>query len=192
MNESEGQDELIIDDRPIPADVAGRMRTLERPPSPMVSAASDPEEFNARAFEVLEEIEDGLFDDLGLSSDLTGLGVSQERNRITGARGLILRRLMRRGRYSAPLAEIFSDAGRLDLRGKQSFYAFRTNAYHRGLDYWIHEVKSEAGFFYIAFAIARVSEDKEWPIYLARLLVTPFEIGQWRNEFLEVGCARPS
>lgn len=28
--------------------------------------------------------------------------------------------------------------------------------------------------------------------YLARLLVTPFEIGQWRNPFLEVGCQRPS
>jgi hypothetical protein len=46
--------------------------------------------------------------------------------------------------------------------------------------------------FHIAFAIVRESENAGIPIYLARLLVTPYEIDQWRNEFLEIGRARPS
>ena len=44
----------------------------------------------------------------------------------------------------------------------------------------------------IAFAIVREVGTSDRFIYGCRLLVTPFEVSQWRNAFLEVGCARPS
>ena len=99
---------------------------------------------------------------------------------------------MRRGRYSAPLTEIFSDTGRLDLHGKQRFHAFRNNAYRYGLDLWIHQAVVGERLIHTAFAIAREGEHSEKFWYLARLLVAPFEIDQWHSPFLETGCGRPS
>ena len=189
----ESPDSDLVDDvRPIPPAVAKDMRTLECPPTGRIDGTLDVDAFVERAFEVLEEIEDALYDELDDDFEVTALGVSEERNTVTGARGLILRRLMRRGRYSAPLAEIFSDTGRLDLHGKQRFHLFRDNAYRYGLGLWIHEAVVGERLVHTAFAIAREREDSPKFWYLARLLVAPFEVDQWRSAFLEVGCGRPS
>ncbi len=184
--------DLVDDVRPIPSGVAKDMRTLECPPAGTTDRTLDAAAFVERAIEVLEEIEDALYDDLDDDGEVTALGVSAERNTVTGASGLILRRLMRRGRYSAPLAEIFSDTGRLDFHGKQRFCAFRNNAYRYGLGLWIHQAVVGERLIHAAFAIAREDENSEKFWYLARLLVEPFEIDQWRSPFLETGCGRPS
>jgi len=181
-----------VDDRPIPPGVAVHMRTLECPPAGEADADVGIAVFAGRADAVLDEIVDGLCDDLGVDGDVTALGVSAGRNSVTGARGLILRRLLRRGRYSAPLAEIFSEKGLLDLNGKQRFCAFRADAYRHGLDLWIHEVRAGGRRGWMAFAIIPEKRESDRFRYAARLLVTPFEIGQWRDEFLEAGCDRPS
>ncbi len=185
-------DEDVFDVRPVPPGVANHMRTLESSPEPGPGGLIDAADFAQRAAEVLAEIEDALYDDLGVDDNVTALGISEERNTVTGGRSLILRRLMRRGRYSAPLAEIFTESGRLDLRAKQRFHAFRSDAYQYGLDLWMHELLVGERLVYMAFAVASEGEDSDTFWYLARLLVTPFEIGQWSDPFLEIACARPS
>lgn len=184
--------DVVIDFRSIPSGVAKDMHTLEWPPAGMTDRTLEVAAFAKRATSVLEEIEDALYDDLDDDGDVTALGVSEDRNTVTGARGLILRRLMHRGRYSGPLAELFSDTGRLDFQGKQRFHAFRNNAYRYGLNLWIHQTVVGERLIHTAFAIAREGENSQKFWYLARLLVVPFEVDQWRSPFLETGCGRPS
>lgn len=186
------QGTVTLDVRPIPAGVAAHMRTLECRPAGEPAALVDVDEFIERADEILDEIVEALCDDLGFDGDVTALGVNEERNSVTGAHGLIRRRLMRRGRYSGPLAEMFSETGLLDDRGRESFEAFRAFAFRHGLDLWIHEVRAGQRRDHTAFAIFKESEHSDDFWYGARLLVTPFEVGQWRSPFLEVGCPRPS
>src|SRR5262245_23924787 len=100
---SSPDNDLIVDPEPISPRLARHMRTLECPPPGDPDRALDAVDFARRAESVLDEIVEALCDDLGLDGDVTALGVSEDRNTITGARALILRRLMRRGRYSAPL-----------------------------------------------------------------------------------------
>ena len=183
---------LTIDFRPIPPNVAAHMRTLECPPASEAVAPVNVAAFARRATEIIKEIEEAHCDDLGLEDGTTALGVGEGRNTVTGAHGLILRRLMRRGRYSRPLGEIFSPTGLLDDLGKNNFDTFREFTYRHGLELWIHEVQSRERRGYIAFAIFRETEKSTRFCYCARLLVTPFEVAQWRNGFLEAGCARPS
>ena len=173
---------LLVDARPIRPDIAAQMRTLECPPGGGAGSMRYAD-FVMRADEILDEIMDAVGD--------PGLEVLEERNSVTRGPGLIMRRLMRRGRYSLPLAEVFSETGFLNLEGMRAFNRFRGSLYRRHLDLWIHEVRSLERVGYIAFAIFQEEDDDEfW--YGARLLVTPFEVEQWRNAFLEVGCARPS
>ena len=181
----EQADRLLVDVRPIPLGIATEMRTLECPPTGSAEPPMRYADFVMRADEVLDEIVDALGDDPGLE-------VLEERNSVTRARGLIMRRLMRRGRYSLPLAEIFSETGFLNLKGMQAFNRFRRYLHRYHLDLWIHEVRSLEHVGHIAFAIFQEDEGDDEFWYGARLLVTPFEVGQWRNSFLEVGCARPS
>lgn len=182
----------VVDVRPIPPGVAKDMRTLESPPTKGSTGTLAATALYEQATRVLDELEDALYDVLDEDGDVTALGVSEERNAVTGARGLILRRLIHRGRYSKPLAEIFSESGRLDLQGKQRFHLVRDFAYRYHLEVWIHEAVVGDGFVYTAYAIAREEEDSEEFLYLARLIVAPFEIDQWRSTFLETGCGRPS
>lgn len=182
--------EVAIDFRPIPSGIAKLMRTREFPPAGRTDGTLDVATLGKRATRVLAEIKDALHDPLDAGGGLTALGVCEERNALTGAEGLILRRLMRQGSYSAPLAEMLSESGRLDLRGKQRFDAFRSDAYRYGLGLWIHP--AVVGERHTAFAIAREGADSKKLWYLARLLVAPFEIGQWHSPFLETGGDGPS
>jgi len=184
--------DVVFDFRPIPPAVAKDMHTLECPPADATSAALDVSVYSQRATKVLREIEAALHDDMGLGGGITALGVCEDRNTVTGAHGLILRRLWRNGSYSAPLGEIFSESGRLDPGGEQRFDAFRYEAYRYGLNLWIHEAAAGERLVHTAFAIKSEADDSKKFWYLARLLVTPFEIDQWRSKFLETACGQPS
>jgi hypothetical protein len=184
--------EVIFDFRPIPPAVAKDMHTLECPPAGAASEALEVPAYARRATKVLAEIQDALHDDMGFDSGVTALGVSEDRNTVTGSHGLILRRLMRYASYSAPLGEIFSNSGRLDLGGRHRFDAFRYDAYRYGLKLWIHQAVAGERLIRSAFAIKSEGEGSKRFWYLARLLVTPFEVDQWRNPFLGTVCGRPS
>ena len=182
-------DQSYTDLRPIPLRVAADMRTLECPPPGRSDEVLDLDTFVERAHGVLREIRRALSDDLGRKDGITALGVSENRNTVTGARGLILRSFWHRGRYSGPLGEIFSPTGLLDQQGKDNFDTFRELIWRRRLELWIHAVRAT---HYIGFAIFRENAKTDHFCYGARLLVTPFEIRQWRNAFVEADGGRPS
>ncbi len=182
--------DVVIHFDPIPPALACDMRTFARPAGNGPDA--DPRDIGQCAMRVIRELEDALADSLGRDDGVSALGVVEEANSISGAPALILRRLRRDGSYSAPLAEMVSPTGRMDQDNCDRFDGLRAFADHFGLRLWIHRTVSGTRVDYIPFAICRESDDAPRMVYLARLLVTPYEIGQWRNPFLESGCARPS
>jgi hypothetical protein len=166
------------------------MRTLVRPAGNRPDV--DPREIGQSAMRVIRELEDALSDTLGRDDGISALGVSEQINSISGATALILRRLRRDGSYSVPLAEMVSPTGRLDQDNCDRFDGFRAYAHRFGLRLWIHRIVSGTRVDYIPFAICRESDDAPRMIYLARLLATPYETGQWRDRFLEARCGPPS
>jgi hypothetical protein len=183
--------DVIFAFRPIPPAVANDMHTLECPPAG-ITEALDAAVYAQRAMKVLREIEFAVHDDIGLGGGLTALGVCENRNRTTRAHGLILRRLLRDGSYSAPLGEIFSATGRLETEGERRFDMFRYHAYRYDLKLWIHQAGIGERLVHTAYAIKSEGEGDKKFCYLARLFVAPFEIDQWREPFLETACGRPS
>ena len=186
-----GPRDVVIHFNPIPLALARDMRTLERPPAGRPHEA-DPKDIGQRAMRVIREIESALADNLGRDDGISALGFSEETNSISGAPALILRRLKRDGCYSAPLAEMVSATGRVADGGVEQFDELRALAYQYGLRLWIHRTESGSHVGYVPFAVCRERDDAPRMFYLARLLVTPFEIDQWRNRFLESGSGRPS
>jgi hypothetical protein len=183
--------ETVFFFRPVPPGLDQALRTLERPPTGEAPEPLVVNEFARRAVRVLAEIDRALHEDIGAGPGMTALGVSEEQNAVSGATGLVLRRLIGRSRYSAPLAELPSESGRLDPRGIAQFDATRDAAVSKGLHLGIHEKLYGEHRAHVAYALARQNETSHTYLYLARLLVTPFEIDQWRNPFLEVGSGRP-
>ncbi len=185
-----GPRDVVIHFDPIPPALARDMRTLARPADSGPDA--DPSKIGQRAMRVIRQIEDALSDTLGRDDGISALGVYEQINAVSGAPALTLRRLRRDGSYSSALAEMVSPTGRLDQDNCDRFDGFRAYAQHFGLRLWIHRTESGTRVDYVPFAICRESDDAPRMIYLARLLVTPYEIGQWRDPFLEAGCAPPS
>jgi hypothetical protein len=183
--------EFIVHFDPIPSALARDTRTLSRPPHGAPREV-DGRDIGRLALGVVDEIADAVADDMGRDDGISALGVTEETNTITGAPALILRRLRRDGCYSAPLGELVSPTGRLDDDNRERFDAFRALADHDGLRAWIHRAEVGREVHYLPFAVSRQRGEASRMVYLARLLVTPFEVSQWRNSFLEVGCARPS
>src|SRR5262245_5841560 len=118
----QGSRDVVIQFAPIPAALARDMRTLERLPAEGPEDA-DPRKIGQSAMRVLREIDAALADHLGREDSLSALGFSEETNSISGAPALILRRLQRDGRYSAPLAEMVSPTGRVADGGVEQFDA---------------------------------------------------------------------
>jgi hypothetical protein len=193
MQETEivpGPRDLVIHFSPIPPPLARDMRTLERPPGSGPHEA-DPKAIGGSAIRVMREIESALADHLGFDDGLSALGFSEETNSLTGAPALILRRLKRDGCYSAPLAEMVSPTGRAADGGVEQFDQVRALAYRFGLRLWIHRTESGSHVVYVPFAVCRPPDDATRMFYLVRLLVTPFEVEQWRSPLLEEGTGRP-
>ena len=186
-----GPRDVVIHFDPIPLALARDMRTLEFPPAGKPEDA-DPQNIGQHAMRAIREIEIALADNLGRDDGFSALAFSEETNSISGAPALILRRLQRDGRYSAPLAEMVSATGRMADGGMEQFDELRALAYQFGLRLWIHLTESGSRVGYVPFAVCRESDEAPRMFYLARLLVTPFEIDQWRNRFLESGSGSPS
>ena len=169
--------DIIIGFRPIPPALEKVMRTVYRP-----SAADGlvVGEYSKRAARVIGEIRAALDDREGFEGSQSALGVAEERNAITGARGLILHRLLRTGQYSLPLGEVFSRSGCLDDEGIEQFDRFRYGAHTFGLKLFIHQDAAGDRLAHRAFAVVSESPSSATFMFLARLLVTPSEVEQWR------------
>lgn len=175
--ETRGQD-VVVAFRPLPPGVVKAMHTVDRPRAD-ASPSTDVAEYGKRAARVLAEIRAALDDQEGFDGG-SALGVSEDRNAFTGAHGLVVRRLLRTGHYSVPLGEILSESGRLEPEGLERFDRFRYDAYTHGLKLWIHQDAAGERLVHRAFAVASESQGSKTFWFLARLLVRPFEIEQWR------------
>ena len=174
--ESQGHD-IIIGFRPIPPALEKVMRTVDRPPE---TDSFDVGEYTRRAARVIAEIRAALEDHEGFEGSLSALAVAEAHNAVTGARGLLLLRRLRTGQYSLPLGEIFSESGRLEPDGIERFDRFRYDAYTHGLKLWIHQLDIGGRVVHRAFAVASESKDSTTFWFLARLLVRPYEVEQWK------------
>ena len=175
-SQSQGHD-IIIGFRPIPPALEKVMRTVDRPSE---TDSPDVGEYTQRAAGVIAEIRTALDDHEGFEGSLSALAVAEARNAVTNARGLLLLRRLRSGQYSHPLGEIFSKSGRVDDEGIEQFDRFRYGAYTFGLKLWIHQHASGDRLVHRAFAVVSESPSSTTFMFLARLLVTPAELEQWR------------
>ena len=170
---------------PVPPDLAAKMRTLER--APAEAERLDLEAFQSRAISTLAQIELGSRDDLPDGTWLAaGFGMFHAHNRVTRARGLVLRRQFDQARFSPPLAELLSATGDRDEQAERDLVGLIRCARGRRLEAFIHV----SGASTTAFAIVRAADDPARISYRARLLVQPFEVAQWSDSFLEVGAGR--
>jgi hypothetical protein len=112
------------------------------------------------------------------------LGVGATTNRVTGRTGLILRRRMPGGRYSPGLAEHLAPSGTLDDDAKGSFDQIAAALSKGPVDVLVHDER-ESGGWLTTFAVLRQDGEPGRMWYLARLLVTPFEIEQWSDALME-------
>ena len=168
-SQSSGHD-IIIGFQPIPPALEKVMRTVDRQPE---ADSLDVGAYTKRAARVIAEIRAALDDHEGFEDGQSALGIAEERNTVSGARGLILHRFLRSGRYSGPLGEILSESGRLDPAGIELFDQF-------GLKLFIHQAENGGRPDYRAFAVTSENQSSTTFWFLARLLVTPFEAEQWK------------
>ena len=175
---SQGHD-VIVGFRTLPPALEKVMRTVDRA---LETESLDVGEYTKRAARVIAEIRAALDDHEGFEGSLSALAVAEARNAVTNARGLLLLRRLSSGHYSLPLGEIFSESGRLEPDGMERFDRFRYEAYRYGLKLWIHQSDAGAGgrVVHRAFAVASGGKDSTTFWFLARLLVRPFEVDQWR------------
>ena len=175
-SQSSGED-IIIGFQPIPPALEKVMRTVDRQPE---ADSLDVGAYTKRAARVIAEIRAALDDHEGFEDGQSALGIAEERNTVSGARGLILHRFLRSGRYSGPLGEILSESGRLDPAGIELFDRFRYAAYQFGLKLFIHQAENGGRPVYRAFAVTSENQSSTTFWFLARLLVRPFEVEQWK------------
>ena len=171
--------DIIVGFQPIPPALEKIMRTVDRLPKESPAEAPEITEYTGRAARVLAEIRAALDDHEGFDAGQSALGVCEERNSVTGAHALTLRRLLRNGQYSAPLGETFTESGRLDPAGIENFDRFRYAADRFGLKLFIHQSDDGGRAVYRAFVVASENQSSTTFWFLARLLVIPFEVGQW-------------
>jgi hypothetical protein len=174
----------VVTRSPILPAVERDMRTLVSVPGAALwPEDTDRERILERAVTVLRQIEEGQRELIEGRTE-TALGVGRATNHSTGQCALIVRRLLPGGRYSGPLAELLTTNGELDEASKEGFGWLKAAAAQSRLEIRVYEQADEEHPRLAAFAILRRPDEEFW--YLARLLVTPHEIGQWREPFLEV------
>jgi hypothetical protein len=173
----------------VPPDLAAKMRTLERPPAD--AGRLELEAFRRGAISALSQIELGTRDDLPDGTRLAAsLGMFRACNRVTRARGLVLRRQFDQARFSPPLAELLSATGDRDEQAERDLVSLIRCARDRRIEVFIHVSGGSRRPDLNAFAIVRAADDPARISYRARLLVQPFEVEQWSDSFLEVGGGR--
>jgi hypothetical protein len=171
---------------PVPEALRADMRTVDPPPRP---GPRSPEQEStyliAGAARVLDQITQAA---QGINGRRTSLGfVSDSLNKRTESYGIIVRRLLAREKWSAPLAELIV-GGEDSEDGDNESKRLGWNAANRKLAIIVHTEPKEANPRPAVFAVVRDEDNRERFIYLARLLVTPYEVGQWLDVDLETAA----
>lgn len=173
---------------PVPADVRSATRTIDPPASPGAPAKEhyNPASYVEGAAGSLEQLE--LAAQMPRPEGSTSLSVGEDVNIITGEFGVTLRRALQGGQLSCALAEIVCDSGRFDTAVHRFCDDVTWAAANRCLEILIHVESREKDARRVAFAITRKSGKPDSFIYLARLLLTSFDVAQWTDAELESGA----
>lgn len=174
----------------VPAKTRSAMRTVD--PEPRVGAAraeeTDSRFLLARAGEVVEKLECAAKEKPDDETTVTRLLFSETRNETTGEWGIVVRELLSPGRFSRPLAELLPTDGELTDAVKDQGNRLGWNAANRTLEIVVFKEHAEKDPRPAAFAAVRIAGRPKTVTFhiLARLLVTPFEVNQWTDPFLEM------
>jgi hypothetical protein len=169
---------------PISASLRRDMRTVDPSPRP---GPRTPEQESAYLIESAARVLDQITQAAQGFNGRTSLGfVHDSLNGVTGSYGVVIRRLISRGKWSAPLAELIVGGGPEDEANAQNeAKRLGWNAANRRLEMLVHTEPKEPNPRPAVFAVVRDEEDRERYLYLARLLVGPYEVTQWADSGLE-------
>ncbi len=172
---------------PIPESLRKDMRTVD--PTRSIGSARTPDMESAYLLDGAARVLDQLVQaaqekNRGVANSTRLAFVSDSQNRVTGAYGVVARRMLSRDRFSQPLAELIAPDGNSENEAKRLGWS----AANRKLAIFVHTEPREAQPRPAVFAVVRAEEDRDTFIYLARLLVTGGEISQWSCPDLETGA----
>jgi hypothetical protein len=173
-----------------PESLRDGMRTIDAEPG---TGANRPEELEAPylvecAASVIEQMEVGWDEEISSEDSRCRLGFGETPNCFTGEPGIVVRTLVAPGRYSQPLAELLVPAGELEKHGREAFKRLGWNLSKRRIRIVVYRGEGEPEARPAAFAVIADEEDANQFWLLARLLVTPFEVGQWWDPSVEPLC----
>ncbi len=126
----------------------------------------------------------------------TALAFTLSRNSISGESGLIVRRWLPGDCYSRPIAELLAIQPAVTEASKSSADLLTRGALNEWLEIFVLEQYAEPNPCPVVFTgICSEEEDDEGQdvdavYYIARLLVTPFEVGQWLDDLVEARGGR--
>ena len=173
----------------VPAKARSAMRTVDpvNRPGPLLAEETNTPFLVARASNVLGQLELAAKERAVTEMDITRLGFSETRNGATGEWAIIVREQLSPGRYSRPLAELLSTGGELTEGAREQANCLGWSAANRRLEIVLFKEFDEKFIRATAFAAVRTAGRPQTVSFrlLARILVTPFEISQWADPFVE-------
>lgn len=138
------------------------------------------------AADILDAIERASETPLPGAARRSRLAFGVARNTTTGDLGLVVRRWLGRDRYSPPLAELLTHPGRVVEEARDFAHGFARHARNEALEICVHTRRDETDHHPVVMTGYYEDADEEPAFYLlARLLVTPYEVGQWSDELIE-------
>jgi hypothetical protein len=121
----------------------------------------------------------------------TALAFTVSRNSISGQKGLIVRRWLPGDSYSRPIAELLAISPEVTDRSRSAAELLTRSAARGWLEIFVDEQYAEPNPCPVVLTGICCEEENdegeevEMVYYIARLLVTPYEIGQWLDDFVE-------
>jgi hypothetical protein len=173
---------------PLGADLLRDVRTCSRAKEDPNGVEADPAFYVGASAGVLEQIEAAARELSAPGGPETRLAFTEDRNRLTGTSAVIVRRVLAGGRFSRPLAELVTSSGLLDDAALDSEQYLGWVASSGRLEIVIHAEGKKPRAPRISFAVVRLRDEPRSFGYLARLLLTDFEICQWVDPELELGA----
>ncbi len=170
----------------VPPEIRSGMRTVDQVRRAVArrEGAFQSRRLIERGGQILDELELAVRERPPGMGDATGPGFAEARNAISGESGLIARRWLAPGVHSRPLGELLllpKDLG----NWKDSAMKLMLNASSGRLQVYLCEGRGEASPRPVAFAAVKNAKRADSVFLHARLLVTPFEVEQWSDPWVE-------
>jgi hypothetical protein len=178
----------VVPDTAVPSKIRSEMHTvdpLHRVGAPREDEA-DPRYLAVRARAVVAQLELAAREKAGGETTLTCLAFCETRNDVTGEWGVIVRKLLSPGCYSRALAELLWTAGEMTPDACDQADWLGWSAANRQLEIIVYAERDQKRSRPAAFAVTRDADRPSAFVFLARLLVTPFEISQWTDLTVEL------